>query len=78
MQNSFTEDDVKKLVAAINFVSANLELKQGCGSFENSIEWTRHMGFLQREIVPKVRDHILEVKAVHEAEKPKPRSRAKK
>jgi len=73
--NGFTEEDTKKLADAINFVTKNMEL-QGA-SFNKCIEWTRHMGWLQRDLFAKVEQHVLEVKEVKPAPPKKPTTRKK-
>lgn len=74
--NGFSEEDTKKLAAAINFVTKNMEL-QGA-SFDKCIEWTRHIGWLQRELYKKVEDHVLEVKEVKQPVKKTPAKKVTK
>lgn len=68
--DGFTEDELKKLLEAINFVTANLEFQQGSGNFTNALKWYQHMNFLQKQLYPKVEKHILEVRAYVPPKKP--------
>ena len=63
MGNKFNDDDVKKLVEFLNMVAQKAEFKM------NTQEIIKYFGLLshmQKEIVPKVRENVLEVVAVHE------------
>ena len=65
MGNKFNEDDVKKLVEFLNMIAQKAEFNM------NTQEIIKYFGLLshmQKEIVPKVRENVLEVVAVHEAE----------
>lgn len=75
----FKEKDSENLVRLLNFIASNakfnLEIKE-------VIELYGLMAWAQQELKAKIDGHILEVKAVYEAEpepkKPARRSRAKK
>ena len=76
--NSFTEQDLEQATKFANLVFAKaqwngLETKE---TFEirDSLAW------VQTQLLPKIRDNILEVKAVHDPKpdpKPKPKTKSK-
>lgn len=72
---SFTEEDEKKYVEALNFIATRAKFKD-VDTVAGSIELYKHFSLLQ-SLVPKIHANILEVKAVHHKEEPKKPARAK-
>lgn len=80
MESRFKEQDKEKFIEFLNFVAQ--KAKFGDMTIEDSINLYRLVAHMQQELLPKINDHILEVKRVVEAnpepeEKPK-RGRPKK
>lgn len=68
MKDNFNEDDYKKITEFLNFVAKNAKFKV------NTHEVIQYFGLLshmQKEILPKVEKHILEVLEVHNNEEGK-------
>ena len=65
MENNFTEEDVKKLVEFLNVVASKAEFNM---KTQEIIQYFGLLSHMQKEIVPKMRDNVLEIVAVHEAE----------
>ena len=64
MENKITEEDVKKVIEFLNIVAQKAQFNM------NTMEIIKYFGLLshmQKDIIPKLRDNILEVVAVHEA-----------
>lgn len=64
-KNSFTEDDKKKLVEFLNFVAEKADFNMNT---QDVIRYFTLLSFMQKELLPKVDSHILEVKRVIEPE----------
>ena len=65
MENRITEEDIKRVIEFLNLVSNKAQFSM------NTQEIIKYFGLLshmQKEIIPKLRDNVLEVVAVHEAE----------
>lgn len=65
MENKITEEDVKKVIEFLNMVAQKAQFNM------NTMEIIKYFGLLshmQKDIIPKLRDNILEVIAVHESE----------
>ena len=65
MENNYTEEDVKKLVEFLNVVASKAEFNM---KTQEIIQYFGLLSHMQKEIVPKMRDNVLEIVAVHEAE----------
>lgn len=65
MGNKFNEDDLKKVVEFLNTVAQKAEFKL---KTEEIIKYYGLLSHMQKEIVPKIKENILEVVAVHESE----------
>lgn len=73
----FNEQDKQKVIDFVNMVAQHAEFKMNT---EQIIEYFKLLSYMQAHIIPKINDHILEVKSVSEPEpeeKPK-RGRPKK
>jgi hypothetical protein len=64
---NFTEDDKKKLIELLNFVAKNAEFN-GL-NVQSVLDFTKLLSHAQQVILPKINDHILEIKRVIEAPK---------
>lgn len=64
--NSFNDEDIKKYVAALNYVATELRLKEG-PDVSGLITGYKHFSFLQ-SLVPKLEAHVAEVIKVHHPE----------
>lgn len=60
----FTEDDKKKFIEFLNFVAKNA--KFGEMNVEGILSFTKLLNHMQVAILPKINDHILEIKRVIE------------
>ena len=65
MNNKFTEEDKEKLIHFLNFVAKNAEFKVNT---QEIIDYFKLLNHMQTSILPKVEEHILEVKRVIEKE----------
>lgn len=75
MEGSFREEDREKFIEFLNFIAKKAKLKSM--SVEETIKFYGLLSHMQQVLLPKINDHILEVKRVVEPEKPK-RGRPKK
>lgn len=62
---NFTEDDKKKFIDLLNFVAKSAEFN-GL-NVQSVLEFTKLLSHAQQVILPKINDHILEIKRVVEA-----------
>ena len=79
MNKQLTEDHVGKLVKYVNFVHTKIGGLNG----EESLQYFKDMSFIQNQLIPILKDNILEVKSVGEmpptdAEADKPKKNKKK
>jgi hypothetical protein len=77
----FTEDDKKKFIEFLNFVAKNAKFSEM--NVESILSFTKLLNHMQVAILPKINDHILEIKRVIETPQepqaePVKQSRAKK
>jgi hypothetical protein len=57
----FTEDDYNSLSKFVNFVTRNAEFRLNVAG---NIELYNYLAKIQKELLPKIEAHILEVKSV--------------
>jgi hypothetical protein len=70
MENGFKEEDKEKVIEFLNLV-ANKAKFDGM-TVQDNIDFFKLLSFMQSKLLPKIEDHILEVKKVHEPkEQPK-------
>jgi len=60
-QNSFTQEDLDKLIEFLNMISDKAEFKLNT---EEVIAYFKLLSHMQQNVLPKVRNHILEVKKI--------------
>ena len=63
-KNNFTEDDKKKVVDFLNTVATNATFNM---KTEEIIQYFKLLSFMQQTLLPKINQHILEVKRIIEA-----------
>lgn len=63
MTHGFKEEDKEKVVSFLNMVAKHAEFKMSTGQI---IEYFKLLSFMQQTLLPKIDDHILEVKRVVE------------
>lgn len=63
MVNKFNEKDKEKIIEFLNFVAQKAEFKM---TTQEVIKYYGLLGFMQKELIPKVDENILEVKRVIE------------
>ena len=73
--DSFSEEDAKKYVEALNYIVANATFGDSAPKVEVAIEIRNHFAFLQ-SLLPKIKSNIVGEVKVHEPEK-KTRTRSK-
>jgi len=61
--NNFNEDDKKKVVEFLNFVSSKAEFKVNT---QEVIGYFKLLSYMQQELLPKIDSNILELKEVIE------------
>lgn len=66
MKNPFLEEDKEKLVKFLNMVATKAKFNDM--STQEIIEYFRLLNFMQATLLPKVNDHIFEIKEVIEEE----------
>mgnify|MGYP007073200811 FL=1 len=74
-KNSFSEKDLKNATKLLNFVAKNAEFKMDTAQV---IEYFGLMAWAQQELVAKIKDNILEVKAVHTKDEPAEKKQARR
>ena len=77
-KNSFTEEDKEKVIEFLNMIAKKAKFEMDTTEV---IQYFKLLSFMQSSILPKINDHILEVKRVVEAkpeEKPEPKSKGRK
>ena len=65
MENSFKDEDRQKLIDFLNFIASKAEFKM---STQEVIKYFGLLNHIQKVILPKINDHILEIKKVVEDE----------
>lgn len=75
MQESFTEDDKKKVVDFLNIIAQKAKFELNT---QEVIEYFKLLAHMQQSIIPKIDGHIFEVKQIKKAPVKKAPSRGKK
>lgn len=65
MNNGFTDKDKDRVVDFLNFVSnhATFDIKT-----PEIIKYFQLLSFMQKELLPKINNHVLEIKSIKEVE----------
>ena len=63
MENMFTAEDVKKLKRFMDLIGANAEMTVKIGPM---MESSNLIGYIMRDLIPKIEANILEIKQVVE------------
>jgi len=66
MENKFTKEDKEKLIEFINFLATKCKL-DGI-TISDNIKFYGLLSFVQKELIPKIENNILEVVKVVESE----------
>jgi replicative superfamily II helicase len=64
MENSFKEEDKEKFIEFLNMVALKAEFKEM--TTQEIIKYFKLLSHMQKQILPKINSHILEIVAVHE------------
>jgi hypothetical protein len=64
-QKNFTEEDMKMVVEFLNLVAKHAKFELDTVQL---IEYFKHLQFMQKSLLPKMNNHILEIKRLIEAE----------
>jgi len=64
MQNSFKEEDKKKVIDFLNMVAVKAEMKLNT---QEVIKYYGLLSFMQQELIPKIDANILEIIKVEES-----------
>lgn len=73
--NNFSEEDKEKFVEFLNYVAKYAEFKL---KTEDLIKYFKLLSHAQQVLLPKIHNHILEVKKVIEPPKEQPKRGSKK
>lgn len=63
-ENSFKDEDKEKVIEFLNFLAQHAKFDDL--NIEKIIKFFKLLSYLQTQIIPKINDHILEIKKVHE------------
>lgn len=74
MGNSFTEEDKKKVIEFLNMVATKGDFKLNT---QEVIQYFGLLSYMQKTLIPKIEEHILEVKRVIEPPKKESKTKAK-
>lgn len=75
--HKFSEDDEQRFVSALNWIATEAKFGTGEPNIEYMIVGRNHFAFLQ-SLLPKIRDNILEVKSIKQAEPEKEKKTKRK
>lgn len=73
-QNSFTEEDKKKVIEFLNFVSKNAKFEINT---QEVVEYFKLLSFMQGTLLPKIDSNILQITRVVEAPLEEPKKKSK-
>lgn len=73
-QNNFTEEDKKKVIEFLNFVSKNAKFEINT---QEVIEYFKLLSFMQSVLLPKIDSNILQITRVVEAPLEEPKKKSK-
>lgn len=68
MKDSFTEEDKAKVIDFLNHVATHAELTH---DVKGAIDFVKLLSHIQQVVLPKIDNHILEVKKMHMPKKDK-------
>lgn len=61
MKNTFKDEDKKKVVDFLNHIAKHATFEH---TVEESIEFFKLLSYMQKELIPKINDNVLEIKKV--------------
>lgn len=70
MENKFNDKDKEKVIDFLNFVAQKAEFKMNT---QEAIKFYGLLSFMQKELIPKIDENILEIKRVIEPVKQEPK-----